>query len=145
MIPIHYTRFDCPHCGKHWTDRVVTSPTVAPEWVTCKKCKTPFRTPDIEWDHMTRGEKAGYLFRESTIGWILFCGIFFAAGMAMALDSSYSKQEQREGAAWVVGITVVMLLPITLGKWWAINRSKKRVAAAHEQRREETLVVSSSR
>jgi predicted RNA-binding Zn-ribbon protein involved in translation (DUF1610 family) len=145
MIPIRYTTFNCPHCGKHWTDRLVSSPAVGPEWVTCKKCKTPFRTPDIEWDHMARGEKAAYLFRETTIACLIFCGIFLAAGLAMALDSAYSKQEQREGAVWVIGITIVMLLPSTVGKWWAIRRSQRRVAASHEKKQEESLVVTSSR
>lgn len=122
---IRWTSFKCPHCGKTWDARVVSAPRPDKEVRLCSGCDQQFRTHDIEWQHMTAKQKAGYLFNEWMIAWLLFYAMIVAVSLGM-LDRARTAADYLNGAVVFLIVTSVMLGPFALTKWLRIRRSKRR-------------------
>lgn len=72
---------------------------------------------------MTRGQKAGYLFSEWTVGWLIFYALLVFAIFGMS-----------EGVFIAFGISAAVFLlmfgPVALAKWRAIRKSNARTSDA---------------
>jgi len=114
---IRWTSYSCPSCGAHIESRLVSSRRVGIEHRRCQKCGVAFRTPDREWQNMTRGERLGYFLSETTVAWL---GTFALSGALV-----------QDGPWWIItleglALGVAVCTPFWLYKLWAVRCSLKR-------------------
>src|SRR5229473_222666 len=85
---IRWTSYSCPSCGAHTESRIVSSPRVGVENRKCEKCGFSYRTPDREWNNMTKGQRIGYFLSEWTIGWLF---LFILVGLTFANENLWLR------------------------------------------------------
>jgi hypothetical protein len=89
------------------------------EYKKCRSCGASYRTPDIEWPHMTTGQRVGYFLNEWTVATL---GIFLVcAGVVFFADTSDWRVP-----TVIVLVAVGICLPFWLWKWFAVRRSIER-------------------
>jgi hypothetical protein len=71
---------------------------------------------------MTRGQKAGYILSEWTVGFLILFGMF-----VLTFSIFEDKQFALRGS---VGLFLLMFGPVAVKKWWAIRKSKARLNEA---------------
>ncbi len=116
---VRWTNFKCPSCNSSLESRVVSSPRVNVEHKKCRSCGFTYRTPDKEWQHMTRGQRVGYFLNEwavAVLGLSLLCAALF-----------YKTDWQ--ASIWAVGIGVACCTPFWLWKLFMVRRSIARTSA----------------
>jgi len=116
---VRWTTYRCPSCNARTETRMISSPRVGVEYKKCKSCGSSYRTPDIEWPHMTTGQRVGYFLNEWAVA-ILGISVV-CAGMVFYAD----KSDWRVPAA-IVLVGVGICLPFWLWKWFAVRRSIER-------------------
>jgi hypothetical protein len=121
---IRWTNFTCPFCSTTWSSRIVTAPRPDQESRTCSSCSREFKTHDIEWAHMTRRQKFGYLLNEWMVGWLLFYAMVIVCVFTIVTDTTMLTE-----AATILTVSATMLGPFVLVKWLTIRRSKQRTVA----------------
>jgi len=126
---ISWKNFNCPHCGELWQRRMVSAPVPDLEVRTCKWCHKEFATPDIEWPHMTLGQKIGYCISEAIIAFLIFYVMLAIMVGAIASDHITSFMDYVVAALVEIGIFLLMFTQPIIMKSLAIKRSKARVAA----------------
>ena len=126
---IRWTNFKCPFCKTTWSSRVVSAPRPDREILICGKCKRDFKTHDIEWAHMTRRQKIGYVLNEWMVGWLLFYVMVMIVVVAMVFGGAAPLGDYLLGSTTVLALSAVMLGPFVVAKWLTIRRSKRRTAA----------------
>src|SRR5271169_4281310 len=107
---IRWTNFKCPFCSATWSSRIVSAPRPDKELRTCGKCDREFRTHDIEWTHMAKGQKIGYLLNEWMVGWLLLYVLVIVV-VAMFYQDATTLSDHLEEALTFLAISVVMLGP----------------------------------
>jgi hypothetical protein len=75
---------------------------------------------NIEWNHMTKGQRVGYFLSEYTIAWFFF---FFIAGFAIAFDNGNYWSSAFYG--FVTGLLCVCL-PLWAFKFIKVKNSLRR-------------------
>jgi hypothetical protein len=128
-IRIQWTNFNCPFCGTPWSRRIVTAPRPEKELRTCSNCNREFKTHDIEWAHMTKGQKVGYFLNEWTVAWLLFYAMVALTLHLMFSDRATMLSDRLVEATTILGVAVVMFGPTVLKKWLSMRRSKQRTLA----------------
>ena len=116
---VRWTTFKCPSCNSSLESRVVTSPRVNVEFKKCRSCGFTYRTPDKEWQHMSKGQRIGYFLNEwavAVLGLSLLCAAIF-----------YKTDWQ--ASVWAVGIGVACCAPFWLWKLFKVRRSIARTSA----------------
>jgi hypothetical protein len=103
---------------------MMTSPRVGKEIQVCKYCKKQFRTLDLEWAHMTRGQKLGYLINEWAIVWLLVYGLM---GMTMLMTAGQDKYHLGGALLALLFFGVIIFSPMGLRRWFAIRKSIARL------------------
>ena len=118
---IRWTNYNCPHCGKTWRQRIITSPRLGPERRKCWNCEQLFVTPDSEWPRMSRKQRIAYVLNEQLFAWLFVFGLWVWTAFIVA--------ETLSGRLEWIGIGfLVVVAPLLLGKWLSISLSKRRVA-----------------
>lgn len=128
---IRWTNFKCPFCSATWSSRIVSAPRPDREFRTCGKCDREFRTHDIEWTHMAKGQKIGYLLNEWMVGWLLLYAMVIIV-VAMFYQDATTLSDHLGEALTFLAISVVMLGPFLAVKWLTVRRSKQRTSAMHQ-------------
>ena len=126
---IRWTNFKCPFCSATWSSRIVSAPRPDKEFRTCSKCDREFKTHDIEWAHMARKQKAGYLLNEWMVGWLLLYVMVMVAVVAMASGDVVKLSDYLVEALTILAVSAVMLGPFVVVKWLTIRRSIRRTLA----------------
>ena len=83
---IRWTNFKCPFCDATWASRIVSAPRPDKEFRICSKCNREFETHDIEWAHMARKQKVGYVLNEWTVAWLFFYAMLVFAMVGIGSD-----------------------------------------------------------
>jgi len=122
---IRWTNFKCPVCSATWSSRIVSAPRPDKEFRTCGKCHREFRTHDVEWAHMAKGQKIGYLLNEWMVGWLLLYALVIVV-VAMFYGDATTLSDHLEEGLTFLAISVVMLGPFLVVKWLTVRRSKQR-------------------
>lgn len=120
---IRWTTFRCPSCNAVTERRVVSAPRAAVEYKKCKSCGAAYRTPDIEWQHMTRGQRVGYFLNEWTVA-VLIVVVFIAV-------IGYVSGNDWTVPAVIVAIGVGLCVPFWLWKSLSVRSSIARTTASH--------------
>jgi len=113
---IRWKRYYCPHCGKWTGTHVVSSPRVGRETEKCASCSTEYRTLNLEWRSMTKGQRIGYFISEWTIGWLLF---FFLVGLTFEGPTWW-----RLSAGFLLGLACCV--PFVIYKLFRVRKSIRR-------------------
>ena len=127
---IRWTNFRCPFCSATWSSRIVSAPRPDKEFRTCSKCDREFRTHDIEWTHMARRQKVGYVLNEWTVPWLLFYAVVMVFVVPIVLVDATKLTDYLAVALTILAASAVMLGPFVAVKWLTIWRSKQRTLAA---------------
>ena len=126
---IRWTNFNCPFCSTTWTSRIVSAPRPDKEFRTCSKCNREFKTHDIEWAHMARRQKVGYVLNEWMAAWLFFYAMLVLVMVAIGSDHATTLTDYLVEAAIMLAVATVMFGPILAVKWLTIRRSKQRTLA----------------
>src|SRR4029077_19318756 len=126
---IRWTNFKCPFCSATWTSRIVSAPRPDEEFRTCSKCNRKFRTHDIEWGHMARRQKIGYVLNEWMVPWLLFYAVVMFEVVGIVSVDATTLTDHLVEATIILAVSAVMLGPIVVVKWLTIRRSKRRTLA----------------
>ena len=126
---IRWTNFTCPFCGAGWSSRIVTGPRPDRESRTCSNCNREFKTHDIEWVHMTKGQKVGYFLNEWMVALLLFYGMVALVLHVTFSDRATTLSDYLVEATTILGVAVVMFGPTVLIKWLSVWRSRQRTLA----------------
>ena len=127
---IRWTNFKCPFCDATWASRIVSAPRPDKEFRICSKCNREFETHDIEWAHMARKQKVGYVLNEWTVAWLFFYAMLVFAMVGIGSDHATTLTDYLLEAAIILAVAGVMFGPILVVKWLTIRRSKQRTLAA---------------
>jgi len=124
---IRWTNFKCPFCGATWASRIVSAPRPDKESRTCSTCNREFKTHDIEWAHMARKQRIGYVLNEWTVAWLFLYAMLVFAMVGIGSDHATTLADYLVEAAIIVGVAGVMFGPILVVKWLTIRRSNQRI------------------
>jgi hypothetical protein len=91
---------------------------------TCSSCNREFKTHDIEWAHMAKKQKIGYLLNEWMVAWLLFYAVILAF-VVSGFWRDVTLSAYAEGAITILFVSAVMLGPFVVVKWLTIRRSKQ--------------------
>jgi hypothetical protein len=127
---IRWTNFKCPFCSATWACRIVSAPRPDKEFRTCSTCNREFKTHDIEWAHMARKQRIGYVLNEWTVAWLFLYAMVVFAMVGIGSDHATTLADYLVEAAIIVGVAGVMFGPILVVKWLTIRRSNQRILAA---------------
>jgi hypothetical protein len=116
---LRWTSYDCPSCGLHLESRIVSSPRVGPEQRICRHCGVMIRTPDKEWQNMTRGQRLGYFLSEWSVAWL---GIFILGGAIL-------EENHWLGVVYGIAAGLVWLAPSYIWKLWRVKHSLNRYSS----------------
>lgn len=121
---LRWTSYSCPSCGAHTESRIVSSPRVGLEHKECGKCGAAYRTPDKEWQNMTKGQRVGYFLSEWTAAWL---GLFVLGGIILS-DNHWL------GGFYGFAAGCVWCAPSWLRKLWRVKQSRARILARNRIR-----------
>lgn len=116
---VRWVTYRCPSCNARTESRIVTSPRAGVEYKKCRSCNAVYRTPDIEWSHMTTGQRVGYFLNEWAVA-VLAVTVLSAAIMWGAAKPDWQP------SAWTLAIGIAFCVPFWLWKLLAVQRSKER-------------------
>lgn len=127
MADIAWYTYKCPSCNARIASRIGNLPRVGAEYTPCGSCKNICRTPDIEWQHMTKWQRVRYFMNEYVF-LILLLAVLFAVGMYYA-----TAQTDWKPSAWILGVTLALFTPFWLRKYFLVQRSINRTASVGPQ------------
>jgi hypothetical protein len=84
---------------------------------------------DIEWAHMARRQKIGYVLNEWIVAWLFFYAMLVFVMVAIGSDHATKLTNYLVEAAIILAVATVMFGPILTVKWLTIRRSKQRTLA----------------
>jgi hypothetical protein len=121
---VRWTTYRCPSCNARTGTRMISSPRVGVEYKKCGKCGASYRTPDVEWPHMTTGQRLGYFLNEWTVALL---GILLVVAGAIV----YADRSEWQTSVWLVLGGIACCLPFWLWKSFAVRRSIERTNTAN--------------
>jgi len=127
MADTAWHTYKCPSCNSRIASRIGDTARVGAEYKPCVSCGNICRTPDIEWRHMTKGQRIHY-FMSVYVILILVLAILFAVGMYYATDQTDLKP-----SAWILGITIAIFAPFWIRKYFLVQQSTNRTDAVSSQ------------
>jgi len=127
VADIAWYTYKCPSCSARIASRIGNNPRVGVEYKPCGSCGSICRTPDIEWQHMTKWQRIRYIMNEYGI-LLLILAILFAIGMYYATAKTDWKP-----SAWILGVTLAVFAPFWLRKYFLVRDSINRTATVGPQ------------
>jgi hypothetical protein len=124
---IAWYTYKCPSCNARIASRIGNLPRVGAEYAPCGSCKNICRTPDIEWQHMTKWQRVRYFMNEYVF-LILLLAVLFAIRMYYA-----TAQTDWKPSAWILGVTLALFTPFWLRKYFLVQKSINRTASVGPQ------------
>lgn len=123
---LRWVNYKCPSCQKRTESRIVTTPRAGVEYKKCRSCGATYRTPDIEWQHMTTAQRVNYFLNEWAIA-VLGISIVCAVGVF------YADRSDWKVPAIIVGVGAACCAPFWLMKVLAVKRSIRRTSTLSAQ------------
>lgn len=123
-MSLRWASYRCPSCGAYLESRMINSARVGLECKKCGKCGAEYRTPDREWQNMTKGQRVSYFLSEWTVGWI---GVFILGG-AILSDNGWL------GGFYGLAAGCVWCAPSWIGKSRRVKHSVARSLAQDRMR-----------
>ena len=123
---VRYTTYRCPSCNARIGDRIVTSPRVGLEYKKCRSCGHVYRTPNIEWQHMTTGQRRDYFLNKWAVAVI---GLFILT----AVGAYYSDKSDWKAPVWTIAVGIGCFVPCWLWKLFLVWRSINRTSTLIDQ------------